>query len=318
VRGFASRASAGERVPFGDGQIRVAALDAEALRGVDIVFLAAGDAVSRAHAHALASAGATVLDLSGCFLSDSSVPLVVAEVNIGVVFEAATSHLLTVGTGAMAAVAAALAPLARLAAPRLVGVTTFEPVSGAGQLGISTLGRETMRLLSGQSVELSDAEDDEADAPPAGAEAFSRQIAFNCIPVIGGVGEAGATVVEEAFAIGLRRVLEAPGLCAVATAVRVPTFYGLGVAVTVESERAIAPGEAMATWREAPGLMVADAGEFVTPIEAVSTDAVYVSRVRVAAERPTVLSFWLALDNVRKGAALNAVAVAEALLRRAA
>ncbi len=317
VRGFASRASAGDRLPFGDGEIRVAALDAEALRGVDIVFLAAGDAVSRAHARALAIAGATVLDLSGCFLTDPSVPLVVPEVNLGVVMECATAHLLTVGTGAMAAVAAALGPLARLAAPRLVGATTFEPVSGAGQFGISTLGRETMRLLSGQPVETSAPEDDEADAA-TGAESFFRQIAFNCIPVIGGVEGSGATVVEEAFAIGLRRVLEAPGLCAVATTVRVPTFYGLGVAVIVESERPIAPEEAMATWREAPGLMVADAGEFMTPFEAVSTDAVHVSRVRAAAERPTVLSFWLALDNVRKGAALNAVAVAEAVLRRAA
>ncbi len=303
VRAVASRASAGERVACGDLELRVSALDDEVVRGVDVVFLAAGPEVSAAHAPRLAQAGATVLDLSTCCLDDAAIPVVVPEVNLRVALggDGATCRRVVVGTGVMAALAVALKPLDDAAGVSALTVATYESVSGLGSRGVAGLGSEAVRLLNAQ---------------PSESEVYPRQIAFNCIPVIGDLDVEGHSVHERGLADGLRRVLANPGLRVAATAVRVPTFYGLGAAVMLETERPVRRDAARAVLRTAPGVLLSEADDYVTPFETVGTDAVHVSRLRELSGGARALGFWLAVDSVH-AAAVHAVAIAEFLLASA-
>jgi aspartate-semialdehyde dehydrogenase len=296
VRGVASADSAGERVTWGDRELRVSALDDDAVRGVPLVFLAAGAEVSVAYALPLARAGATVLDLDDSGLDDVAIPVVVPEVNLRAALE--RGRPVVVGTGAMAALAAVLKPLDAVAGVTAVTVATYEPVAGLGSRAVAGLGSEVVRLLNAQ---------------PCESDVFPRQMAFNCLPAIGALDAKGESANERGLASGLRRVLAKPGLRVAASAVCVPTFHGLGVALTVDTECPVPREEAGAVLREAPGLLVSASDDaYVTPLEAVGTDGVHVSRLREIPGSDRTLGCWLAVDSVR-AAAVHAVSIAEFL-----
>jgi aspartate-semialdehyde dehydrogenase len=284
VRAMASGESEGNRVAFGARQLRVVAVNQDELRGAHLVFFAADTGVSRRFASATAAAGAAVIDLSGCFMDD------------------ADRRLVTAAGGPAVPLAAVLGPIAAAAGLRRVCVATYEPASGIGRAGVSEMSGQAIDLLHGRGVE---------------AAAFTRQIGFNCIPAVGALDAEGHSESERLLATALRRVLDRPALAVIATAVRVPVFFGLGVAAAVETERPLAAGEARRILREAPGILLSDdeAGAYTTPVEAVGTDAVHVGRVRSDPSVPAELCLWAAIDNVRKGAALNAVEIAEIALR---
>ncbi len=304
VHAIASAESVGERVSFGEQQLRVDALTDDALHGVDIAFFAAGEDVSAQYARAVAKDGTRVIDTSGSFADDPEVPLIVPEVN-GDLLDHGPEAVVTVAVGALAALAAVLKPIDDAAGVRAVSLATYEPVSGIGQAGVSELGEQTLKLMNGV-------------LPDPGA--FPHQIGFNCIPAIGAIDPDGRSVAERKLVSGLRRVLARPTLRAFATAVRIPAFFGVGIAATVETDRPVVLADALAWLRIAPGLLLADGdGEpYVTLLDAVGTDVVHVGRVRVDAGCPTTLGLWLVMDGIRKGAAVNAVAIAERMLRTGA
>lgn len=299
LRAVASAEHAGERVAFGERQLRVEALGDEVLAGVDLAFLAAGSEVSARYARQLEADGATVIDTSDHFVGDLDVPVLVPEVHGWQLGSSGAVRLVTVAPTALAAVAAVLKPLDDEARLRTVNIATYEPVSGAGRSGVDELGGQTTALLNGQSV---------------AAEVFAHQIAFNCIPTIGELDGDGHSAAERVLSIGLRRVLDRPDLRVAATRVLVAVFFGLGAAVTVELDRALDPDAARGLLRGAPGLLVGDADDYTTLIDAIGTDAVHVGRVRGEPEWPTSLRFWIVVDNARK-TAVNAVTIADALLR---
>jgi aspartate-semialdehyde dehydrogenase len=304
VRAIASEESAGDRVSFGEQHLRVDALSDDALRGVDVAFFAAGRELSARLAREAASGGARVIDVTGCFAEDSDVPLIVPEVNGALIGQGGRPMVVTAAVGPLAALAAVLKPVDDAAGLRAVTLSTYEPVSGIGRIGVSELSAQTMKLLNGVSPD---------------PEEFPHQIAFNCFPEVGTIGPDGISAEEHALTRGLRRVLGLPDLRVFATAVRVPVFFGLAIAVTIELERPLSAAEAHATLRAAPGLLVSEGedGTYVTLLDAVGTDAVHVGRIRVDPESPTTLGLWVVIDCVRKGAAVNAVSIAERMLRSA-
>ena len=298
MRALAGLASAGERVAFGHQELRVEVADEDALGDADLVFLAAGDESSAALAAVGVRAGAVVLDMSAGAVADPSVPLVVPQVNPRIVIDAGRGQHIAVGTGALAGLAATLKPLGEAAGLHTVTVATYEPVAALGRRAVVALGEETVRLLNGLLTE---------------EDALARRAAFNCIPALGALDEEGHTQAEALIVGGLQRLLERPELMVAATTVQVPTFHGLGVAVTVETAEALGAAAARGVLRAAPGLLVAEAGDLVTTRDAVGSDAVHVARVRDLPGAVPLLGFWLALDPVRL-AALNAVSFAQSLM----
>jgi aspartate-semialdehyde dehydrogenase len=226
------------------------------------------------------------------------------EVNAAVLSRGTAGPLVAAASGAPATLAAVLKPLDMAAGLRWVSVATYEPASGIGHRGVAELSEQVVRLLNGQSVE---------------PQLFSHQIAFNCIPAVGDLDAEGHSAAERRLVAGLRRLLERPALQVVVTAVRVPVFFGLGIAAAVETERPLGPAAARDILRAAPGLQLPgpDEAPYVTPFDTIGGDAVHVGRVRGDPGRPTALCFWAAIDNVRKGAAVNAVAIAERMVQTA-
>ncbi len=302
VRALASAASAGLRVTFGADELTVHAATDAALDGGGVVFLCSGAAVSERFAERLAAAGAFVVDLSDRFVAAPAVPLLVPGVNLRTVAAGGGVRLVAVAGAAAGALAAVLAPLDAAAGLRAVTVATYEPASGLGRAGVAELGEQATALLS---------------AREASAEVFPRQIAFSCIPAVGALDAAGHAQAERLLRQSLRRILDRPALAVAATTVHVPTFFGLGAAVTIELERPLDVAAAHAALREAPSVVANDGEAYATTFDAVGSDAVHVARMRAHEDRPGSLGFWVAVDNTRKAAATNAVAIAEALLPRA-
>jgi aspartate-semialdehyde dehydrogenase len=300
VHGFASSASAGRTVPYGEAQLRIAALDGEALDGHDLVVLAVGASVARQCAARCVADGAVVIDLSGAF-DGPDVEMVVPEINLADVTGERAPRVVAVAAGLPGALAAVLKPIDTAAHLRAVSVASYEPVSGVGERGVAELSSQTLNLLNGQSFD---------------PEVFPTQIAFNCIPVLDAVDDEGHARSERALAAVLGRVLTRPDLEVLATRVRVPTFFGVCAAVIVDLSRVLTGAALRVVLREAPGLLVSeDAEECVAALDVVGSDAIHVARVREHPERPGTLALWMAVDNVRRAAAVNAVTVAEALLR---
>jgi aspartate-semialdehyde dehydrogenase len=301
VRAISSSASEGSRVSFAEQELRVGALSQDVLRGAGVVFFAAGSDVSSRYAPAAAAGGAVVIDTSGCFAEDQAVPLVVPEVNARILSPSSATRLVAVAGGAAAALAAVLKPLDEAAGVRSVSAATYEPASRMGQRGVSELGRQTVALLNGRSA-------NEAE--------LESRLAFNCIPAIGDIDSDGYSTAERALALSLRRVLDLPELQVVATAVQVPIFFGLGVTAVVETERPLGAADALAVLREAPGILLAGEEQpYAALLDVVGSDAIHVGRIRGTPARPTSLCIWAAIDNVRKAGALNAVTIAERMLR---
>ncbi len=303
VRALASENSAGREVSYGDDDVlKVEPLTGFDFRGIDLVLASAGAKVSAEFAPRAAAAGAVVVDNSSLFRMDPDVPLVVPEVNPSALAGYARRHIVANPNCSTIQLVMALAPLHRIARIRRVVVATYQSVSGAGKDAMDELFTQT------RAIYVND---------PLKTENFTKQIAFNVIPHIDLFMDDGATKEEWKMAVETRKILD-PKIKVTATCVRVPTFIGHAEAVNVEFEQPLSTEDARAALRRTPGISVidrrADEG-YVTPVECAGDDLVFVSRIRDDITVENGLSLWIVADNLRKGAALNAVQIAEALVQ---
>ncbi len=303
VFALASRQSIGREVSFGDKTLKCADLETFDFSKSDIALFAAGGAVAREWAPKAAKAGCVVIDNSSHFRMDPNVPLIVPEVNADAVAGFSKKNIIANPNCSTAQLVVALKPLHDAATIKRVVVSTYQSTSGAGKAAMDELFNQTKGIFVN-------------DAPSP--TEFTKQIAFNVIPHIDVFMEDGFTKEEWKMTAETKKILD-PKIKLTATCARVPTFVGHAEAVNVEFEREITDDEAREILREAPGLMVVDKredGGYVTPVECVGEFATFVSRLRVDPTVENGLSFWCVSDNLRKGAALNAVQIAELLLNR--
>ena len=307
---LASPRSEGVRLTFRDRSVEVRAVDQDGFEGVDLALFSAGATASRDWAPHAVAAGAVVVDNSPAFRMDPGVPLVIPEINA----DSVASHRGIVANPNCTAITAlmAVAPLHRAAGLRRMVVSSYQSVSGAGRRGVSEL-MEQVEKLRGTEEDLVRPD---PESLPAG-EAFGRTIAYNVLPRGGTFEEDGSTTEERKLLDESRKILGLPDLEVAATVVRVPVVVGHSVSVYVELDRDLPPDEAREALAAFPGVEVVDdpgADRFPTPIDAAGRDEVLVGRIRLG-PRPRSLLLFAAGDNLRKGAALNAVQIAERLTR---
>ncbi len=294
LRAFASPESEGERVQFGGGEVPVEVASAGRLADSDLV-LCAAPGVLPALLPALRASGAQVVDLSGSLELDLEVPVYLPGSC------AAAGPLMAVPRGAAAALASALAPLHQRAGLERVTAVVLEPASGVGRRGVQELSSQTLELLSDLSGEL-----------PA-SEVFPRSLAFDCLPVVGELLEGGESSAERGLRHVLRRSLGAPELTIEVTRVRVPVFAGSLSSVHVQTLDPLDPEQARCLWAERPGLRVLDPTALPTPRASLESDDALIGRVRAEGASGTELAFAVAVDDLRRGAALVALEAARAL-----
>ena len=301
---LASERSAGGRVEFAGKQVTVKNLADYDFSGVDIAFFSAGGKVSREHAPRAAAAGAVVIDNTSEFRYQDDIPLVVSEVNPDAIAQYTNRGIIANPNCSTMQMLVALAPIHRAAGISRINVATYQSVSGAGRSGMEELARQTAALLSFQEI-----------APAK----FSKQIAFNVIPHIDDFQDNGYTKEEMKMVWETRKILGDAAIEVNPTAVRVPVFYGHAEAVHIETREKISAAQARALLEKAPGVSVVDrreAGGYPTPVsDAAGKDAVSVGRIREDISHPRGLDLWIVADNIRKGAALNAVQIGEVLIR---
>jgi aspartate-semialdehyde dehydrogenase len=301
---LASERSAGDQLRFAGKPVTVQELAKYDFAGVDIAFFSAGGAVSREHAPRAAAAGAVVIDNTSEFRYVADIPLVVSEVNPHAVAEYTNHNIIANPNCSTMQLLVALAPIHRAAGIERINVATYQSVSGAGRSGMEELGRQTADLLNFHSIE---------------PKKFQAQIAFNVIPQIDVFQDNGYTKEEMKMVWETRKILEDESIAVNPTCVRVPVFYGHSEAVHIETRDQIDAATARALLESAPGVVVVDerkAGGYPTPVgHAAGKDPVFVGRIRADISHPNGLDLWVVSDNIRKGAALNAVQVAEILIR---
>jgi aspartate-semialdehyde dehydrogenase len=301
---LASERSAGGQVDFGNQKVTVQDLATYDFDGVDIAFFSAGGSVSRAHAPRAAAAGAVVIDNTSEYRYQDDIPLVVSEVNPDAIAGYTTRGIIANPNCSTMQMLVALAPIHRAVGITRINVATYQSVSGAGRSGLEELGRQTAAILNFQ------------DATP---QKFQAQIAFNLIPQIDDFQPNGYTKEEMKMVWETRKILGDASIEVNPTAVRVPVFYGHSEAVHVETRDKITAEHARELLESAPGVIVVDErapGGYPTPVShAAGKDAVYVGRIREDISHPRGLNLWVVSDNIRKGAALNAVQVAELLVK---
>ena len=301
---LASERSAGGKVEFGNREVKVRNLADYDFNGIDIAFFSAGGKVSREHALRAAAAGAVVIDNTSEFRYQDDIPLVVAEVNPHAIAQYTNRGIIANPNCSTMQMLVALAPIHRAVGIERINVATYQSVSGAGRSGADELGHQTAALLNFQ------------DATP---KKFPAQIAFNLIPQIDDFQDNGYTREEMKMVWETRKIFEDESIQVNPTAVRVPVFYGHSEAVHVETRDKITAEAARKLLQCAPGVVVVDEhrpGGYPTPVShAAGNDAVYVGRIREDISHPRGLDLWVVADNIRKGAALNAVQVAELLVQ---
>jgi aspartate-semialdehyde dehydrogenase len=303
---LASERSAGKEVTFGEDEraLKVENLADFDFKGIDIVLSSPGAKVSAVHSPRATAAGAVVIDNTSYFRMDPDVPLVIPEVNAGAIAGYKKKGIIANPNCSTIQMVVALKPLHDLARIKRVVVATYQSTSGAGKEAMDELFNQTRGVYANEPAHQH-------------RKKFTKQIAFNVIPHIDVFMEDGSTKEEWKMVAETKKILDS-NIQVTATCVRVPTFIGHAEAVNVEFERPIGEDEARAALKRAPGVVIVDhrADEgYVTPVECAGEDAVYVSRIR---KDPTVkngLNLWVVSDNLRKGAALNAVQIAEELIR---
>ena len=302
VVALASSRSAGSKLPFADSELLVRELTAESFRDVDLAIFSAGGGTSEQFApHAVAS-GCVVVDNSSAWRMDERCPMVVPEVN---------SHALDTHKGIIAnpncstiQMVIVLKPLHDAARIRRVVVSTYQAVSGTGQKAIAELETQVRQLFNMQEPEI---------------KIYPHRIAFNCLPHIDVFLENDYTKEEVKMSRETVKIMEDPNIAVTATCVRVPVFYGHSESVNIETEKKLTPAQARAILSQAPGVRVYDNPSqkmYPMPLDAAGEDAVFVGRIREDATIANGLNMWIVADNVRKGAALNAVQIAEELFAR--
>jgi aspartate-semialdehyde dehydrogenase len=303
VIALASRRSQGVEVSCGDRTLKCKALEHYDFSDVDICLMSAGSAVSKEWSPKIAAAGAVVIDNSSCWRYDADVPLVVPEVNADAVAGFRKKGIIANPNCSTAQLVVALKPLHDKARIKRVVVATYQSVSGAGKEAMDELFAQTKAVFTMDELE---------------SKKFTKRIAFNVIPHIDVFMEDGSTKEEWKMVAETKKILD-PKIKLVATCVRVPVFIGHSEAVNIEFEEPITADEARELLRNAPGCIVIDkreAGGYVTPHEAAGEDATYISRIREDVTVENGLSLWCVSDNLRKGAALNAIQIAECLINR--
>ncbi len=296
---LASSRSAGGEIEYQGEKIKVQDLSTFDPNGVDIALFSAGGSVSKEFGPKFAAAGAVVIDNSSAFRYDDDVPLVVSEVNPEALKHRPRGIIANPNCSTMQMLVA-LAPLHRQYGIERINVATYQSVSGGGRSALEELGKQTGQLLSFQDID---------------PQRFPVQIAFNLIPHIDDFQDNGFTKEEMKLVWETRKILGDDSILVNPTAVRVPVFYGHSEAVTIETRDKVTPEAARELLARSPGVEVVDkheAGGYPTPVtHASGTDAVYVGRIREDLSHPRGLNLWIVSDNIRKGAALNAVQLAE-------
>ena len=302
VVAIASERSVGREVSFGeDNVLKVQALESYDFKGIDIALFSPGAKVSAVFAPKAAKAGAIVIDNTSHFRMEPDVPLVVPEVNPHAIAQYPKRNIIANPNCSTIQMVVALKPLHEIAEIKRIVVATYQSVSGAGKEAMDELFEQTRAIFVNDPVK---------------KEQFAKQIAFNVIPHIDVFMDDGATKEEWKMAAETRKILD-PDIAISATCVRVPVFIGHAEAVNVEFHQPLSVQQARAAWKNSAGITLidhhADEG-YVTPVECAGDDPVFVSRVRADKTVPHGLNFWCVADNLRKGAALNAVQIAEILI----
>lgn len=305
VYALASERSVGERVAFAGGELKVENLADFDFHKAQIGLFSAGSAVSEQYAPKAAAAGCVVVDNTSRFRYEADIPLVVAEVNPEALAGFRARGIIANPNCSTMQLMVALKPIYDAAGIARINIATYQAVSGAGRQGIEQLARETALLLNGKPIE-------------KGGK-FPRQIAFNVLPQVDEFQDNGYTREEMKMVWETQKILGDPDIKVNATAVRVPVFYGHSEAVHLETRVKLSAEAARALLRKAPGVKVLDdrkPGGYPTPVtEATSRDEVFVGRIREDLSHPLGLSLWVVADNIRKGAALNSVQIAELLVK---
>ena len=303
VVALASRRSTGSEVSYGDRTLKVKALENHDFSDTDICLMSAGGNVAKEWAPKIGKQGCVVIDNSSAWRYDQDVPLIVPEVNPDAVAMFNRKNIIANPNCSTAQLVVALKPLHDAATIKRVVVATYQSVSGAGKEGMDELFQQTRAVFVADAIE---------------NKKFTKRIAFNVIPHIDVFMEDGSTKEEWKMVAETKKILD-PKIKLTATAVRVPVFIGHSEAVNIEFEKPITADEARDILREAPGCLVIDKredGGYVTPLESAGDDATFISRIREDATVDNGLSIWVVSDNLRKGAALNAVQIAELLVAR--
>jgi aspartate-semialdehyde dehydrogenase len=305
IAAVASSRSTGDELEYGETgrMLKVKNLEHFDFTGWDIALFAVGSEATKTYAPKAAAAGCVVIDNSSLYRMDPDVPLVVPEVNPDAIDGYTAKNIIANPNCSTAQMVVALKPLHDAATIKRVVVATYQSVSGAGKEGMDELFEQSRNIFVGD---------------PAVAKKFTKQIAFNVIPHIDVFLDSGETKEEWKMTVETKKILD-PKIKLTATCVRVPVFVGHSEAVNIEFEQPISAEEAREILREAPGCLVVDKredGGYVTPIEAVGEYATYISRIREDSTIDNGLNLWVVSDNLRKGAALNTVQIAEALINR--
>ena len=303
VYAIASRRSLGVEVSFGDRTLKCKSIDDFDFSKVDIALMAVDAGMSREWSPRIAAAGVVVIDNSSAYRMDPQVPLIVPEVNADSIDQFRQKNIIANPNCSTAQLVVVLKPLHDRAIIRRVVVSTYQSTSGAGKDAMDELWEQTRGIFVN-------------DSPTP--KLFTKQIAFNVIPHIDAFMEDGSTKEEWKMVVETKKILD-PSIKLTATCVRVPVFVGHSEAVNIEFAREISADEARDILRESPGVLVVDKhedGGYITPVEAAGEWATYVSRIREDSTVDHGLSLWIVSDNLRKGAALNAVQIAETLVNR--
>ena len=303
VHAVASRKSIGRELSFGDKTLKCEDLEQFDFSKVDIALMSAGGSVSKEWSPKIAAQGAIVIDNSSAWRMDPDVPLVVPEVNADAVAGYTKKNIIANPNCSTIQMVVALKPLHDRAKIKRVVVSTYQSVSGGGKKNMDELWLQTKGIYSNDDLK---------------PHNFTKQIAFNVIPHIDVFMDSGDTKEEWKMKAETMKILD-PKIKVTATAVRVPTFVGHAEALNIEFENEITADEARDLLRESPGLMVVDKredGGYVTPVECVGEYATFVSRIREDSTQDNTLNMWVVSDNLRKGAALNTVQIAECLINR--
>lgn len=303
VVALASRRSQGTEVSYGDKTLKIKALDTYDFTDIDICLMSAGGAISKEWSPKIGKQNCVVIDNSSAWRYDADVPLIVPEVNPDAINGFHSRNIIANPNCSTAQLLVALKPLHDAATIKRVVVATYQSVSGAGKAGMDELFEQSRAVFV---------------ADPISIKKFSKRIAFNIIPHIDVFMEDGYTKEEWKMVAETKKILD-PKIKVSATAVRVPVFIGHGEAVNAEFAKPISAEEAREILRNAPGCQVVDKredGGYMTPYEAAGEDATFISRIREDITVENGLAFWVVSDNLRKGAALNAVQIAELLLAK--
>ena len=303
VVALASRRSVGQEVSYGDKTLKVKTLEGYDFSDVDVCLMSAGGAVSKEMSPKIGAQGCIVIDNSSAWRYDQDVPLIVPEVNPDAIEGYSKKNIIANPNCSTAQLVVALKPLHDHAKIKRIVVSTYQSVSGAGKDGMDELFQQSRAVFVADPVE---------------AKKFTKRIAFNVIPHIDVFMEDGSTKEEWKVMAETKKMLD-PKIKVTCTAVRVPVFVGHSEAVNIEFENPISADEAREILREAPGCLVVDKredGGYVTPLESAGDDATFISRIREDQTLDNGLNIWVVSDNLRKGAALNTIQIAELLVER--